>query len=80
MYSFFKTFKIPGLFSVFSDFESIIRYHFLYAAVESGLLEALRAPCSRNDLVETLGVKNPDILDALLCANFQQPTCIGFPW
>jgi 2-polyprenyl-3-methyl-5-hydroxy-6-metoxy-1,4-benzoquinol methylase len=66
VYSFFKTFKIPGLFSVFSDFKSIIRYHFLYAAVESGLLEALRTPCSRNDLVETLGVKNPDLLDALL--------------
>lgn len=66
MYSFFKTFKIPGLFSVFSDFKRIVRYHFLYAAVESGLLEALRTPCSRNDLIEKLEVKNPDILDALL--------------
>jgi 2-polyprenyl-3-methyl-5-hydroxy-6-metoxy-1,4-benzoquinol methylase len=66
LYSFFKTFKIKGLFSVFSDFKGIVRYHFLYAAVESGLLEALRTPCSRNDLLEKLEVKNPDILNALL--------------
>lgn len=66
MYSFLKTFKIPGLFSVFSDFKGIVRYHFLYAAVESGLLEALKTPCSRNDLIETLEIKTPDILDALL--------------
>ncbi len=66
LFSFFKTFKIPGLFSIFSDFKGIVRYHFLYAAVESGLLEALRAPCSRNDLIEKLAVKNTDILDALL--------------
>jgi 2-polyprenyl-3-methyl-5-hydroxy-6-metoxy-1,4-benzoquinol methylase len=66
LYSFFKTFKIKGLFPLFSDFKGVIRYHFLYAAVESGLLEALRTPCSRNDLIEKLDVKNPDILDALL--------------
>lgn len=66
LYSFFKTFKIPGLFSVFSDFKSIVRYHFLYAAVESGLLEALQTPCSRDELIKKLAVKNPDILDALI--------------
>lgn len=66
LYSLFRTFKIPGLFPVVSDFKPIVRYHFLYAAVESGLLEALRTPCSRKDLIETLEVKNPDILDALL--------------
>lgn len=66
LYSFFKTFKIPGLFSVFSDFKGVVRYHFLYAAVESGLLEALRTPCSRTDLINKLEVKNSDILDALL--------------
>lgn len=66
LYSFFKTFQIPGLFSVFSDFKGIVRYHFLYAAVESGLLEALKTPCSRDNLIKKLAVKNPDILDALL--------------
>lgn len=66
LYSFFKTFKIPGLFSVFSDFKGTVRYHFLYAAVDSGLLDALKTPCSRDDLITRLGVKNPDILDALL--------------
>lgn len=66
LYSFFKTFKIPGLFSVISDFKGIVRYHFLHAALESGLLDALRTPCSRNDLIDKLKVKNNDILDALL--------------
>lgn len=65
-YSFFKTFKIPGFFSVVSDFKGVVRYHFLYAAVESGLLVALKAPCSRDDLINKLEVKNLDILDALL--------------
>jgi 2-polyprenyl-3-methyl-5-hydroxy-6-metoxy-1,4-benzoquinol methylase len=66
LYSFFKTFKIPGLFPVVSDFKSMARCHFLYAAIESGLLDALKTPSSRNDLIEKLEVKNPDILDALL--------------
>ena len=66
LYSFFKTFKIPGLFSVFSDFKGVVRYHFLYAAVESGLLGALKTPCSRDSLIKRLEVKKPDILDALL--------------
>lgn len=66
LYSFFKTFKIPGLFPVVSDFKPVVRYHFLYAAVESGLLDALKTPCSRNDLIEKLAVKNTDILDGLL--------------
>ncbi len=65
-YSFFKTFKIPGLFSVFSDFKGAVRSHFLYAAIESGLLEALKTPCSKSDLIKKLEVVNPDILDALL--------------
>ncbi len=66
LYSFFNTFKIPGLFSLFSDLKGMLRYHFLYAAVESGLLEALKTTCSRDDLINKLGVENPDILDALL--------------
>jgi len=45
---------------------NVIRYHFLYAAVESCLLDALKIPCSRDDLINTLGVKNLDILDAFL--------------
>ncbi len=66
LYSFFRTFKIPGLLPIFSDFKSVVRYHFLYAAIESGLLDALKTPCSRNDLIDKMGVKAPDILDALL--------------
>ena len=42
LYSCFKTFKIPGLFPVVSDFKSMVRFHFLYAAIESGLLDALK--------------------------------------
>lgn len=66
LFSFFKTFKIPGLFSVFSDYKGMVRYHFLYAAIESGLLKELKTPCSRNDLIKKLEVKNTDILNALL--------------
>jgi len=49
-----------------SDFKSMVRYHFLHAAIESGLLDALKTPSSRNDLIEKLEVQRPDILDALL--------------
>jgi hypothetical protein len=40
--------------------------HFIFAAYESGLLEALREPCSREALIEKLQVKRTEILDALL--------------
>jgi len=40
--------------------------HFLYAAIDSGLLEALRSPVSKDVLIGKLGVERPELLDALL--------------
>ena len=64
--SFFKTAKVPGLLPIMMDWKGMLRLHFLYSAFESGLLEALKEPCSRSGLLEKLEVKSPDILDALL--------------
>jgi SAM-dependent methyltransferase len=48
------------------DWRSFIRFHFLFAAVESGLLNALGEPRSREDLIRYLEVTRPELLDALL--------------
>jgi len=66
LFSFFRTVRIPGLFPVMMDWKGLLRIHFLYSAIESGLLIALKTPCSKNDLIKKLDVKNPDILEALL--------------
>ena len=41
-----RTMKIPGLFPIIKDWQSFLRMHFIYAAIESGLLEALGTPSS----------------------------------
>lgn len=51
---------------IMGDLHALLRMQFLYAAVESGLLEALRTPATRDELVHQLAVKRPEILDALL--------------
>ncbi|MCK4486404.1 MAG: methyltransferase domain-containing protein [Desulfobacterales bacterium] len=61
-----RTVKIPGLFPIMRDWQAFVRMHFIYAALESGLLEALSTPSSRDDLIEKLNVKRPEILEALL--------------
>jgi 2-polyprenyl-3-methyl-5-hydroxy-6-metoxy-1,4-benzoquinol methylase len=61
-----RTLKIPGLFSVIKDWQSFLRLHFIYAATRSGLLTALRTPLTREELLQELDVKRPEILDALL--------------
>ena len=60
------TMKIPGLFPIIRDWQAFVRMHFIFAALESGLLEALSTPSSRDDLIQKLNVKRPEILDALL--------------
>ncbi|MBF0508521.1 MAG: class I SAM-dependent methyltransferase [Deltaproteobacteria bacterium] len=60
------TLKMPGLFQIIRDWNSFLRLHFIYAGLESGLLEALSTPCSRETLIQRLNVKRPDLLDALL--------------
>jgi 2-polyprenyl-3-methyl-5-hydroxy-6-metoxy-1,4-benzoquinol methylase len=61
-----RTMKIPGLFPIMRDWQAFVRMHFIYAALESGLLEALHTPSSRDELIQKLDVKCPEILDALL--------------
>ena len=54
------------MLSVMKDWQAFLRMHFLFAAYESGLLAALKIPCGKESLIEALGVKRPDLLDALL--------------
>ena len=61
-----RTMKMPGLFSIMRDWQSLVRMHFIYAALESGLLEALLTPSTREELIRKLEVKRPQILDAIL--------------
>jgi SAM-dependent methyltransferase len=61
-----RTMKMPGLFPIMKDWQSHVRMHFLYAGLESGLLETLCKPSTRDELLMTLGLKRPEILDALL--------------
>ena len=61
-----RTMRMPGLFPIIKDWQAFVRMHFVYAALQSGLLEALSAPSSRDQLVKKLNVKRPEILDALL--------------
>ena len=61
-----RTFKIPGLIPVMKDWRSFIRMNFLYAAMDAGLLEALKEPASQQDLAAVLKAQRPELLDALL--------------
>ncbi len=65
-FSFLRIMKIPGLFSIMQDWQAFIRMHFVFAAYETGLLDALKRPCNRDTLIQKLYVKRPDLLDALL--------------
>jgi 4-hydroxy-2,2'-bipyrrole-5-carbaldehyde O-methyltransferase len=64
--SFWRTVKMPGLLPVMRDWQSSLRLHFLYAAFESGLIEALQTGADRDALVNMLQVQRPELLDALL--------------
>jgi cyclopropane fatty-acyl-phospholipid synthase-like methyltransferase len=50
----------------FRDWQSFVRLHFLHAATESGLLQALSTPSSKEQLIQRLQVQRPEILEALL--------------
>lgn len=64
--SFLRIMKIPGLYSIMKDWQAFIRMHFIYAAHESGLLQAIATPRTRDELIKELDVKRPELLDALL--------------
>ena len=52
----FHTMKISGLFPIMRDWQSFMRMHFVYAALESGLLKALSTPSSKEKLIQQLNV------------------------
>lgn len=64
--TFARTHNLLNINRLTSDMHTMIRMHFLYAAIESGLLQALATPATREELIHRLDVKRPDILDALL--------------
>ena len=62
-------FRQPNLWArlqLYRDVQTGVRLQFLYFAVESGLLQALRAPISRDELVKQLGVKHSELLGVAL--------------
>jgi 4-hydroxy-2,2'-bipyrrole-5-carbaldehyde O-methyltransferase len=66
MLSTWRTIKTPGLLTIMRDWFPFLRMHFLYAALESGLLQALKTGSTREALIEKLGVQRLELLDALL--------------
>lgn len=49
-----------------SDWKSLLRLHFLYAAMDFGLLKILLTPTSKNDLLNYQTIKRPELLEGLL--------------
>lgn len=48
------------------DVQTLIRVQFLYAAIDSGLLAALKTPSTKDELVKKLDARRPELLEALL--------------
>src|SRR5262249_13208342 len=48
------------------DLQSFVRVHFFYAALSSGLLQALKRPAPIADLIGDLRVERVDLLESLL--------------
>jgi len=48
------------------DWKAFVRWQFLYAVIESGLLDILDRGLTRDEIMEESGVRRADILDALL--------------
>ena len=66
LFSFWRTVKMPGCLPLLRDWQSSLRLHFLYAAFESGLINALQTGATRDALIHRLVVQRPELLDALL--------------
>jgi SAM-dependent methyltransferase len=52
--------------AIFRDWQATLRMHFLHAALEAGLIQALASPRSEEELRVELAVKDPEVLSALL--------------
>jgi SAM-dependent methyltransferase len=55
-----------AMFKIVGDWQRVVRWHFLHAAEQSGLLCALCEPRDKQELTALLEVQRPEILDALL--------------
>ncbi len=66
LFTFFREGNLRQISPVLRDWEAMVRMHFLFAAIESGLIEALEEPCSKGVLMQKLEVSRPEILEALL--------------
>ena len=66
MLSAWRIIKIPGLRPIMRDWLPFLRIHFLYTALESGLLQALQIGSTREELIKKIGVQRPELIDALL--------------
>jgi 2-polyprenyl-3-methyl-5-hydroxy-6-metoxy-1,4-benzoquinol methylase len=64
--SLLHTMRISGFLPIMRDWQAFVRVHFIYAALQSGLLEALSRPSSKEELVEKLGAERPELLEALI--------------
>lgn len=64
--AFLRIMKTPGLYPIMKDWQAFIRMHFIHAAYDVGLLQALANPRTRDELIEELDVERPELFDALL--------------
>ena len=67
--SLWKALKSGGFWELsrlMGDYRTSMRMNYLYAALDSGLLDALQTPRSRDELVQELQVQREELLDALL--------------
>jgi ubiquinone/menaquinone biosynthesis C-methylase UbiE len=62
----FRTIPMLSMISLMKDWKSFVRFHYLHAAYESGLIEACEKPVSKSELMIKLSVKRPDLLDAII--------------
>jgi len=55
-----------AIYQLTADAKSILRFNFRYAAIKSGLADALREPATKESLDRELSVVRPELLNALL--------------
>jgi len=61
-----RAYNLLDLLRFARDVQTLIRVQFLYAAIDSGLLAALKTPATKDDLVRKLDARRPELLEALL--------------
>jgi SAM-dependent methyltransferase len=66
IFSILRSQNVFDLIRFMKDWRSLVRMHFLHAAIQSGLLDSLKSPCSKKDLIQKLNVNRPELLDAIL--------------